>query len=53
LTHAGPGAPPFLLGGGGRKSAEFADRLRAAGVPVTAGGTGPAEVAGFLAAAVR
>jgi acetyl esterase/lipase len=48
LSHAGAGAPPFLIAGG-RKSAEFADHLRAAGVPVT---TSP-DVAGFLAAAVR
>jgi len=48
LTYAAAGAPPFLIADGGRKSAEFADRLRAAGVPVT---TTP-DVAGFLAAAV-
>jgi acetyl esterase/lipase len=48
LSYAGAGAPPFLIAGG-RKSAEFADHLRAAGVPVT---TTP-DVAGFLAAAVR
>ncbi|MEV6880177.1 alpha/beta hydrolase [Amycolatopsis sp. NPDC051128] len=49
LSYAAAGAPPFLIAGGGRKSAEFADRLRGAGVPVT---TTP-DVAGFLAAAVR
>ncbi|MEV4145604.1 alpha/beta hydrolase [Amycolatopsis sp. NPDC049691] len=47
LTYAGVGAPPFLLAGG-RKSAEFADHLRAAGVPVTTGTGDPAEVARFL-----
>ncbi|WP_103353451.1 alpha/beta hydrolase [Amycolatopsis sp. CA-128772] len=52
LTHAGPGAPPFLLDGG-RKSAEFAARLRAAGVPVTEGPASDHAVAGFFAAAVR
>ncbi|MDQ7805422.1 alpha/beta hydrolase [Amycolatopsis sp. A133] len=51
LTHAGPGAPPFLLDGG-RKSAEFATRLRAAGVPVTEGPSSEREVADFFAAAV-
>jgi acetyl esterase/lipase len=49
LSYAAAGAPPFLVADGGRRSAEFADRLRAAGVPVT---TTP-DVAGFLAAAVR
>ncbi|MGW5719859.1 alpha/beta hydrolase [Amycolatopsis sp. NPDC003865] len=48
LRYAGAGAPPFLLAGG-RKSAEFADHLRAAGVPVTTGTGTPAEVARFLA----
>ncbi|WIX90122.1 alpha/beta hydrolase fold domain-containing protein [Amycolatopsis sp. DG1A-15b] len=52
LTHAGPGAPPFLLGNGGRKSAEFAARLRAAGVPVTEGAVSERAVADFFAAAV-
>ncbi|MDS0138795.1 MULTISPECIES: alpha/beta hydrolase [unclassified Amycolatopsis] len=50
LTYPGTGAPPFLIVGG-RKSAEFADRLRTAGVPVTTGGGDPAEVAQFLATA--
>jgi acetyl esterase/lipase len=49
LTYPGTGAPPFLIAGGGRKSAEFADHLRVAGVPVTTGGGDPAEVAQFLA----
>ncbi|HET6706612.1 alpha/beta hydrolase [Amycolatopsis sp.] len=49
LTYPGTGAPPFLIAGG-RKSAEFADRLRAAGVAVTTGTGEPAEVARFLAA---
>jgi acetyl esterase/lipase len=53
LTYAGPGAPPFLIAGGGRKSAEYADRLRAAGVPVTTGDGGPAAVTGFLVTALR
>jgi acetyl esterase/lipase len=53
LTYAGPGAPPFLIGDGGRKSAEFAARLRAAGVPVTEGATTARVVGEFLAAAVR
>ncbi|OXM60626.1 alpha/beta hydrolase [Amycolatopsis vastitatis] len=53
LTYAGPGAPPFLVGDGGRKSAELADRLRAAGVPVTEGTTTDRAVGEFLAAAVR
>jgi len=48
LTYAGTGAPPFLIAGG-RKSAEFADHLRAAGVAVTTGTGDPAEVAQFLA----
>ncbi|WP_284748647.1 alpha/beta hydrolase [Amycolatopsis sp. RTGN1] len=48
LAYAGTGAPPFLIEGG-RKSAELADHLRAAGVPVTTGG----EPAGFLAATLR
>ncbi|MGW4063054.1 alpha/beta hydrolase fold domain-containing protein [Amycolatopsis sp. NPDC004747] len=52
LTHVGPGAPPFLLGNGGRKSAELAAGLRAAGVPVTEGPVSEREVAEFLAAAV-
>ena len=52
LTYAGPGAPPFLLGNGGRNSAEFAARLRAAGVPVTEGTVSERAVAEFLAAAV-
>ncbi|MEU5260305.1 alpha/beta hydrolase [Amycolatopsis sp. NPDC021455] len=52
LTHAGPGAPPFLIGDGGRKSAEFAARLRAAGVPVTEGATTDRTVGQFLAATV-
>ncbi|WP_410573735.1 alpha/beta hydrolase fold domain-containing protein [Amycolatopsis sp. cmx-4-61] len=51
LTHAGPGAPPFLLGDGGRKSGEFAARLRAAGVPVTDGPVSERQVADFFAAA--
>ncbi|WP_329046188.1 alpha/beta hydrolase [Amycolatopsis sp. NBC_01488] len=51
LAYPGAGAPPFLIGPGGRKSAEFADHLRAAGVPVTTGGAEPAAVADFLAAA--
>lgn len=46
LTYPAAGAPPFLITEGGRKSAEFAGRLRAAGVPVTTDG----EVADFLAA---
>ena len=50
LTYPGTGAPPFLIAGG-RKSAEFADHLRAAGVAVTTGGGDPAEVARFLATA--
>ncbi len=50
LTYAGAGAPPFLLAGG-RRSAEFADHLREAGVPVTTGPGDPAEVARFLATA--
>ncbi|RSM49072.1 alpha/beta hydrolase [Amycolatopsis balhimycina DSM 5908] len=53
LTYAGPGAPPFLIGDGGRKSAEFAARLRAAGVPVTEGATTDRVVGEFLATAVR
>ena len=53
LSYPGTGAPPFLIGQGGRKSAEFADHLRAAGVPVTAGDGEPAAVADFLAAVVR
>ena len=53
LTYAGPGAPPFLIGDGGRKSADLADRLRAAGVAVTTGGGQPAEVADFLVTALR
>lgn len=48
LTYVGPGAPPFLIGGGGRKSGELADRLRAAGVPVTTGDA----VADFLVTAL-
>jgi len=52
LTHAGPGAPPFLLGNGGRNSGEFAARLRAAGVPVTEGPVSERAVADFFAAAV-
>ncbi|MEV6829991.1 alpha/beta hydrolase [Amycolatopsis sp. NPDC051102] len=52
LTHAGPGAPPFLLDGG-RKSGEFAARLRAAGVPVTEGPTSAGDVAAFFAATVH
>ncbi|MDX3193480.1 alpha/beta hydrolase [Streptomyces sp. MN03-5084-2B] len=51
LTYAGPGAPPFLLGDGGRKSAEFAARLRASGVPVTEGPVSERAVADFFAAA--
>ncbi len=50
LTYPGTGAPPFLIAGG-RKSAEFADHLRAAGVAVTTGRGDPAEVARFLATA--
>ncbi|WP_086846906.1 alpha/beta hydrolase [Amycolatopsis kentuckyensis] len=50
LTYPGTGAPPFLIAGG-RRSAEFADHLRAAGVAVTTGGGDPAEVARFLATA--
>ncbi|MCR6485159.1 alpha/beta hydrolase [Amycolatopsis sp. OK19-0408] len=46
LTYPGTGASPFLIEGG-RKSAELADHLRAAGVPVTTSG----DVAGFLASA--
>ncbi len=53
LTYAGPVAPPFLLAGGGRKSTEYANRLRAAGDLVTTGDGGPAEVAGFLVTALR
>ncbi|WP_410617080.1 alpha/beta hydrolase fold domain-containing protein [Amycolatopsis sp. lyj-109] len=49
LTYAGPGAPPFLLGNGGRKSAEFAARLRAAGVPVTEGPVSERSAADFFA----
>lgn len=52
LTYAGAGAPPFLLADGGRKSAELAARLRAAGVPVTEGPASDRAVADFLAAAV-
>jgi acetyl esterase/lipase len=48
LAYPAAGAPPFLIAGGGRKSAEFADHLRAAGVPVTT----TSDVAGFLATAV-
>ena len=51
LAYPAAGAPPFLLGQGGRKSAEFADHLRAAGVPVTTGD--PADVADFLTSVVR
>ncbi|MEV6643113.1 alpha/beta hydrolase [Amycolatopsis sp. NPDC051371] len=50
LTYPGAGAPPFLIEGG-RKSAEFADHLRAAGIQVKTGAGEPAEVADFLAAA--
>lgn len=46
LAYPGAGAPPFLIEGG-RKSAEFADHLRAAGVAVTTAG----EPAAFLTAA--
>jgi acetyl esterase/lipase len=52
LTHAGPGAPPFLLYDGGRKSAEFAARLRAAGGVVTEGPADDRAVADFFTAAV-
>ena len=52
LTYAAAGAPPFLIGGG-RKSAEYADHLRAAGVPVTTGVGETAEVTGFLVTALR
>ncbi len=53
LAYDGSGAPPFLLGDGGRKSAEFAAHLRGAGVPVTEGPASDRAVADFLAAAVR
>jgi acetyl esterase/lipase len=53
LTYAGPGAPPFLIGGGGRKSAELADRLRAAGVAVATGDGEAADVTDFLVTALR
>jgi len=51
LAYPAAGAPPFLLAQGGRKSAEFADHLRAAGIPVTTGDGDPAAVANFLATA--
>ena len=47
LAYPAAGAPPFLITGGGRKSAEFAAHLRTAGVPVTT----TSDVAGFLAGA--
>jgi acetyl esterase/lipase len=53
LTYAGPGAPPLLIAGGGRKSAEYASRLRAAGVAVTEGAATDRDVAGFLVTALR
>jgi acetyl esterase/lipase len=51
LTYPGAGAPPFLIGQGGRKAAEFAGHLRAAGVPVTEDAPSDRAVAEFLAAA--
>ncbi|MGW4525509.1 alpha/beta hydrolase fold domain-containing protein [Amycolatopsis sp. NPDC004378] len=45
LAYPAAGAPPFLIAQGGRKSAEFAGHLRAAGIPVTT----DADVAEFLA----
>ncbi|SFW85099.1 alpha/beta hydrolase [Amycolatopsis australiensis] len=51
LAYPAAGAPPFLIGQGGRESADFAAHLREAGVPVTTGDGDPAAVADFLAAA--
>ncbi|WP_410633183.1 alpha/beta hydrolase fold domain-containing protein [Amycolatopsis sp. cmx-4-83] len=48
LTHPAAGAPPFLVAGG-RKSAEFADHLRQAGVAVTTS----SDVSAFFATALR
>lgn len=48
LSYPAAGAPPFLIADGGPGSAEFADRLRTAGVPVTA----TPDVAAFLAETV-
>lgn len=49
LAYPAAGAPPFLVGNGGAKSAEFAAHLRAAGVPVTEGPVPDRAVAEFLA----